>query len=222
MADYEPRGLTELAGLVEDYGIGPDTEAAAIIYGSTARTASPTSDLDILIVEKDPQPSERQQAFVRDFIDLHRRTGRTIDTEVPYENKLFYSLDEVHGSFAHAMFETSDGLAVPSLEGMQEGDPYFASPDMKLRLCFNAFTSAHLQLAGSRNFYAGLRSRARRSLGELVRQLTPSEQLSDNLQENLRRLIPPGLDTKDYLGYYPTDTVFLDTLRAAVRKQSEA
>ena len=213
-------GLDELRLQVQEYGISDESDAVAICYGSTIRARSSSSDLDMLFVETAPKTVDKQQDFVASLIELHHRTGRLIDTEVPYDNKLFYSPAEIAESFAHTMFLTEDNdLCIPSLVGMQEGDPYFASHNMKLRLAFNAFTSAHLLLAGSSRFYTTLRESAQKSLSVLVKRLAEHQGLVVNDLATAQHLLfaPDGIHPKDFLGYYPEDTAFQTCLRQALR-----
>lgn len=214
----------DIRGLAADYGVDDETEGVALCYGSMAwPDGSPEADIDMLIVE-DPTETytgEDRAAFTAGLIAVHQRTGRRLDEEVPYANKLFYSRAEIDAAFRHDMFpiDHSGHITIPDLSGMRKGDPYFSGRDMKLRLALNAFTSAHIFIAGSPATYRELSSGAAHSLNSLAQKLAATAGVVLESPDRARDLLvgPPGIDFKDYLGYRPDDPVFRAALAGTFR-----
>ena len=209
--------LAPLREVVAAYGLHNPEASFAICYGSTVRSASETSDFDMLIVERTASPDAWRAEFADRLVALHHTTGRQIDQEVPYENKLFYALGEVQASLSHEMFWSADesaAFSIPTFEGAQDNDPYFASPAMKQRLCLNALTSAHSFLGGNRVLYRGVQRAATVSLGYLASQIVGEKIAATSFDETCEFLAASGdARYKDFLGYTPEDGDFRRMLR---------
>lgn len=227
-SDLSPKVVKDLQllrELVLGYGVNAHTESFALCYGSTARKNSSVSDLDMLIVEDAPRSLSGRSQFIHNLVALHQTSGRCIDTEVPYENKLFYGFNDLQDSFALSMFTDSAGRwHVPLLKDLADDDAYFASRSMKLRLCLNAFTSTHVFIAGNQALYESVCAKAEDALFRVIKILARQEGIKKIDQEVACELLmsKDGNRYKDYLGYSPEDTTLMKTLTALVSDNSDA
>ncbi|MEK7152740.1 MAG: hypothetical protein AAB834_02230 [Patescibacteria group bacterium] len=210
--------LTSLQAVVNTKGLQDPANALAICYGSTVRDGSTTSDLDMLIVERSASADAWRTSFTESLISLHTATGRMIDLEVPYQNKLFYTVGELACSLSHTMFWEGGAFAIKTFEGSADDDPYFASPDMKLRLGLNAFSSAHVFLGGNKAWHSQLGHAATISLGHLAAQIVGPAIETAPFTEIKAALVTSsdGASYKDFLGYHPADMQFSQALESGV------
>lgn len=191
--------LRPIGQLVTTHDLTTREGSFALSYGSSV-LGSPTSDFDLLIVTYERLPKSAQDQFINDLITLHHDTNRTLDEEVPYDTKLFYTHEEVGESLTLPFIRPVEPgkIDVRYLDQMHEDDTYFESPEMKQRLVFNALTSPHEFLAGDAQIYRRFLVLARQSLTKLVRHLREGDprDISDILGVS-----PDGITGKDYLGY---------------------
>jgi hypothetical protein len=217
-ADFLPSFIPDLRTIIRQYGFTNEASAVAVCYGSSIRTDSKVSDIDMLLAEPQPLSGLKRKAFIDAFVRLHNDNGRQLDTEVPYDNKLFYTYDEIEESLTHSMLEDEEGrIRIPNLSKLSSDDTYFNSRAMKLRLCFNAFTSTHIFIAGNRTIYNNLCKKAEVSLAALVERLSMQEQREISGIAAARQLLAcEGINYKDYLGYHPEDGFFNCCLEKAL------
>lgn len=202
-----PDMFTPLRQLVAYHDLASKEGSFAISYGSSVR-GSETSDLDLLIVTKEPLASVDQDRFIEGLIALHLASHRAIDEEVPYDNKLFYTHKEIREAlelpFARPLHPGR--IAIRYLDQADDDDAYFESNEMKQRLAFNALTSPHEFLAGDETTYLRVLMFAQQSFAKLVRHLCDGD--PRDLDEMLR-VSPDGIASKDYLGYTAIDATLL-------------
>lgn len=102
-----------------------------------------TSDIDLFYASPHTSPEAvdrvRLGVFIRNF---HMQYGRTIDEEVPYENKTVYGFDELDRAIDFGGFVLHDNkLFVPKVIKDTE---FLNSEGIKLRLALNALTTPNL------------------------------------------------------------------------------
>ena len=73
-----------------------------LLYGSAALNNVNTSDLDVAYIVKDWDENLFQK--IKELtIKFQKKYGMRLDEEVPYENKLIYSIDEVENMLKYRM-----------------------------------------------------------------------------------------------------------------------
>lgn len=189
------------AATVGDDGYG-------LAYGShAAGNANPDSDLDLLFVAAAELGRSHAVQLVEHVIALHRKHRLRLDHEVAYDVKLHATLAQVDAAVAlrGLTIEPDGRLRVPQLVAR----PWFLnSAPFKLRLIFNALTSAHVFLGGNPTLYQRHRVQACRSLALLaltlldpVTSFTATQAVAVLTHDN-------GATGKDYLGYTGGATLY--------------
>ena len=117
-------------------------DSFAIIYGSSVRTRSLQSDLDVAFVLSKAIPGiqERAEVFIR---ELHDKHSLIIDQEVPFANKLVYTPSQVRNALSLSYFidPLSNRCVVSPVR--KEKD-FLASAEVNGRLLLNALTTPHI------------------------------------------------------------------------------
>ncbi|MDG4765118.1 nucleotidyltransferase domain-containing protein [Solwaraspora sp. WMMD406] len=189
------------AAVVGDAGYG-------LAYGShAAGNAKPDSDLDLLYVAATELGHTQAVRLIEQVVALHRKHQLRLDHEVAYEVKLYATLAQVDAAIAlrGLMIQPDGRLRVPQLVAQ----PLFLnSVPFKLRLIFNALTSAHAFLGGNLNLYQHHRAQACRSLALLALALL--DPVSSFTATQVVAVLTHGYGTagKDYLGYTGDATLY--------------
>lgn len=176
-----------------------DRDHFICVYGSYASDHyTPLSDIDVFIATE--SYNEQEFARARDVVcDLHRQFGLPLDDEVPYENKLVVSYSDLIDAVALRAFTREDArYVIPPIRKDRE---FLASPEVRLRLIFNALTSPHVCIAGNHEHYRQTKAEAEYALFTLAHGLTAKQGAST--QELLESLLrgPGGEEGELYLGY---------------------
>lgn len=170
----------------------------AVTYGSYASGCQTSaSDIDFFVAVEQSQ-KEDLDALVLLLKDLEQEYAITLDTEVPYENKLlvsFIDLDHAVALDAFALDGTS--AVVPSI---QKEKTFLSSPQIRWRLILNALTTPHIMIAGNSDIYQRYRLSAEAAVRDLSKLLTGNTEL---LEERVRALITSkdGATGEMFLGY---------------------
>ncbi|MGC4854402.1 nucleotidyltransferase domain-containing protein [Micromonospora sp. DT4] len=190
------------------------TAGYGLVYGSHARgTASPQSDLDLLLITDEVPDRMDTAALVSEVRSLHARHGLDLDEEVAYEVKLFARTDEVIQAIALGGFviDPSGRLSIPPVVA----EPGFLnSTPFKLRLILNALTSPHIFLGGNVERYREHQAQASNAVALLALSMVDeTERISiTHLVHMLISDPGSGSHGKDYLGYASSDTAALHGL----------
>lgn len=183
-------------------------EGYGLAYGSHATgTATPTSDLDLVLVTHQPLPPDRLGQLVDAVCQLHNDHGLALDTEVDYAVKVHATHADVTDAVSLRCFDLRD-------DGRLEVSPVVVEPwflnsePFRLRLLLNAGTSPHIFLGGDIALYYEHRCRAERGLALLALSLHTSGATSlaaTTLADAAAALTetPCGASGKDFLGYVP-------------------
>ena len=125
----------------ECYGNYVDT---IIIYGSNIYNAS-SSDLDIcLVVNK--SDAKINEKLITDTINFHKLTGLMVDEEIPFDNKLIYTWDEIKYTLDNSPFY-QDGKY--EIKDIVKSKAFLSSREMKQRLLLNILTTDHVVIGKS-------------------------------------------------------------------------
>lgn len=187
------------------YSACPEIEGAdqsfVCIYGSSVyKPDSDSSDIDLLI----SAPPERIECIelgrvTGSVIELHEQLGRQTDEEVPYENKLLYSTEELIEAITFGGFVVEGcEIFVPEVK---KSDEFLRSNEVKLRLALNALTTPNRIVSPCKEYADKLTRCAQISaviLGISTSPIQPvtSADILDNLTHSRN-----GKTGEDYLGY---------------------
>lgn len=111
-----------------------------IFYGSNIYNES-SSDLDLCLI----LPNEVSQETKKNLIDITKKfqikKALRIDEEIPFENKLIYTKQEVNDIFLNSPFRDEKGNYV--YHEIEKTNSFLNSPEMKKRLMLNILTTDH-------------------------------------------------------------------------------
>jgi len=179
----------------------PSGEHFACIYGSYATSHfQEESDLDIVFATSiyDQADFSRIEDFV---ISQHIKHGLEIDQEVPYDNKLLVTYQDIKDAARLDVFPKRDDgrYSVPEITD----DPVFlASTDARKRLLLNAFTTPHIFIHGDRVSYDQLRGGCEKAVIKLARGIgSTALSNSDDILNTLLDNPEDGSGGRAYLGY---------------------
>ena len=115
-----------------------------IIYGSNIYNES-NSDLDIcLIVDKCSEKIKNE--IICSTKKFHEDNGLKIDEEVPFDNKLIYTYEEIENVLANPPFYNNGEVVINKIVKTKE---FLSSEEMKKRLLLNILTTDHLTIGNS-------------------------------------------------------------------------
>lgn len=119
-----------------------------IIYGSNIYNIS-SSDLDVcLIVDKDDYDMKRK--IIYETIMFHKLNKLRIDEEIPFENKLIYTWNEINYTLNNSPFYQNGKYEIKDIDKNPE---FLSSNEMKQRLILNILTTDHIVIGKSIDIY---------------------------------------------------------------------
>jgi predicted nucleotidyltransferase len=197
-----------------------DRDHFVCIYGSYASGHyRESSDIDLFVALK--YHDRREFELLRDFVqDLHLRHGLPLDDEVPYENKLVASYDDIRDAIGLKAF-TQDGERY-SVAPIEKRPEFLASREVRLRLILNALTTPHLCLSGNNQLYSEFRISAESALMTLAKGLLIEEDMSPEQILNVLLKGENGERGELYLGYKEERTETIAYLRDLVARHSNS
>ncbi len=209
----------EISEFVDDH-CSQHPEDYAVVYGSSVYSPDKvTSDVDMFLVSRDADnvAIDSLVAFIK---DLHLKNGRSLDAEVPYENKVLYSLAEIDSAVNFSGFEVIDGkIVVPEVKKEAE---FLQSDQIKARLALNGLTTPHVVFG--KDFAQYHEARVKAGLAITILAISLSEQSRFNL-DDLRDALVVGDDGQSgemFLGYkteYPiVDEHLVGILNAGLKR----
>lgn len=122
----------------------PNKIRSVIIYGSNIYNES-SSDLDACVII-DNKDVEIIGDIIKKTIDFHRSHNLKIDEEIPHENKLVYTFNELVDTINNPPFY-KDGKVV--INDIVKSKEFLSSKEMKKRLLFNILTTDHVTIGFS-------------------------------------------------------------------------
>jgi len=112
-----------------------------ILYGSSAIGVN-GNDLDMCFISNNDLTKEQLSELIKITKYYHYKYNLKIDEEVPYENKLIYTMDFINDTFNKSPFPFINGkYIIPKIIKSQE---FLSSTDMKKRLLLNILTTNHI------------------------------------------------------------------------------
>ncbi len=189
------------------------------VYGSYASEHhTKTSDIDIFVALEKYDVIDFEK--VRDFlINLHIRYGLNLDDEVPYENKLVVSYEDIQHAIAlHYFIKDGAQYVVPAVQKKKE---FLSSPEIRWRLILNALTSPHECISGDRELYTTFRESAEKSITRLAHGLI-KDKIKPTIKELVEALLsgPNKEEGEMYLGYKKERRVVIEYLERIIKKYS--
>lgn len=188
----------------------------AVAYGSSAYGAAHAkSDLDIFIATESPNQHDR--AVLTDLIiEAHTSHNLGLDDEVPYENKLVVSFDDVAQAIALTPFpSTENGRFVPPVVKSEE---FLSSHPVRLRLLLNALTTPHLLIGGDEAIYAEFKAGAENAIVTLGTELSNSSSPSNEDILQVLLVGSRGESGEEYLGYKRDRAQIMDYLSELISR----
>ena len=165
-----------------------------IIYGSNIYNCS-SSDLDVCLITSEYNQSLRDE-IIRMTKEFHLSNNLRIDEEIPFENKLIYSENEVLNTLEHSPFEFDGETLIKDIVKTRE---FLSSIEMKKRLLLNILTTDHLTMGKSTEEYE------RKALKIIIETLKKYYSLKD---VDVEKILPyfyrnpyTGAEGEMYLGY---------------------
>lgn len=169
------------------------------IYGSSVYSSEKeTSDVDMFVVTHNAGALALGPTV--DFIqDLHRRHGRTLDAEVPYENKVHYTATEMDAALRFGGFEVNgQHISVPTV---RKEPSFLNSPAIKARLALNGLTTPHSAVGVDFNRYHANRAKAGEAITLLAISLCDEEAFTIPDLHHTLTTDRQGASGEMYLGY---------------------
>lgn len=169
-------------------------------YGSYATDSfHPSSDIDIFFAAEEVTP-EDITAVTSFMIQYHLENGLARDEEVPYENKLMVSYNDVNQAANLAGLD-QNGMQIVVPKVIKDAS-FLSSLKVRFRLLFNALTSPHQFIGRDYQAYSIFKDVAERNLFKLAKALSNGT-VDLNLGNLIEALLqsPNGEEGELFLGY---------------------
>lgn len=118
-----------------------DEVKAIIIYGSNIYNES-SSDLDVCVVI-DEYDELLENKIINKTIQFHKEYNLKIDEEIPHNNKLVYTINEIENTLSNPPFYIDGKVIINDIVKTKE---FLSSNEMKQRLLLNILTTDHLTI----------------------------------------------------------------------------
>lgn len=165
-----------------------------IIYGSNIYNES-SSDLDVCIIVNNIDLS-LQEKMINETILFHKKNKLKVDEEIPYRNKLIYTVDEIEETLSNSPFYKNGKLVVNDIKKTEE---FLSSKEMKKRLLLNILTTDHLSIGESTVDYE------KRAFKIILNTIIDYFKIEDNSEEKILECMYTNKYTgafgEMYLGY---------------------
>lgn len=178
----------------------PDPNDMLILYGSAAGGKT-TSDFDCCFIRAQGYTSEELKKAVDAIISFHTENGLRLDDEVPHENKLLYSKQEL----LHVITQTpfyKDHTGKIIIDQIEKSKKFLSSPQIKERLLFNLLTTNSCLLLGNAQKFEFYKAKAWDSLSKLMFAYTDNKYATPaDFIQNLCTDPVTQKSGEDFLGY---------------------
>ena len=124
-----------------------DLKPTIITYGSNSYGDN-FNDLDVCIVIEGHLHEDEEISIIDFTREFSLRHGLRIDEEIPYKNKLLYTLNEVEEFVMSNPFITSKGNCM--ITDIEKTQQFLATRTMKHRLLLNILTTKHVVVYGNK------------------------------------------------------------------------
>ena len=119
-----------------------------IIYGSNIYEGN-LSDLDVCIIVQNITHREKRN-IINDTIKFHLNNGLKLDEEIPFSNKLVYSLNDIDNAITDSPFYDNGKILINRIKKTKS---FLNSEEMKNRLIINILTTDHVVIGKSVSEY---------------------------------------------------------------------
>jgi predicted nucleotidyltransferase len=171
----------------------------AILYGSSLESRKDAHDVDVSIIVPD-YTSDKLNKIANTAMDLHLKYGFRLDFDVPYKNKILYSLEDVSRAISAKAFLKKNGKFV--IDPIKMEEEFLESDSMKDRLLLNVLTTKNKLLFGDRIFFKKITKLAWATIVRVVFSNSNNHGLSKSeFIELLGGDCAAGKQYKSYLGY---------------------
>lgn len=186
------------------------------LYGSQAYGVSTEkSDIDVMFAVKNEADVDLSE-LIRCVVDFHVSHQISLDHEVPYENKILITYDELEKAVNLGGFAVSDDrIVIPEIVKTAE---FLSTPAVKMRLALCALTSPHVVFGNNSEKYQTHKQLAERNIVLLAIDLVHDDTFSREAILDVLLNGKNGETDEMYLGYkkYP---VVLEYLRSLIERQ---
>jgi hypothetical protein len=189
------------------------------VYGSSIYSPDKrTSDVDLFAVthrKAGQQSLLAASPSLAEFITgFHIEHGRRLDTEVPYDNKIQYTAEEIENAIQFGGFQVEGSkIIVPSVK---KETSFLRSPAIKARLALNALTSPHLVIGEDLTRYQVARRRASEAATLLGVSLLDREEFDVPMVQAALTTSESGAVGEMFLGYKTEHPIVGEYLRSVV------
>lgn len=110
-----------------------------VYYGSNIYNES-SSDLDLCLIFEKELSNDIQQELIEKTKEFQKNNHLKIDEEIPFTNKLVYTIDEIEDVFINSPFVENGTY---KLDDIVKSKEFLSSSIMKKRLMLNILTTDH-------------------------------------------------------------------------------
>lgn len=171
-----------------------DKVISIIIYGSNIYNEN-NSDLDVCLITIENTP-ELQENIISETLKFHLKYNLKVDEEIPYSNKLIYTVDEIESALNNPPFFYNGRVVINDIIKTKE---FLSSKEMKQRLLLNILTTDHLTIGESTIDYES------RALKIILNTIVTYFEINDNSENEILdcmyRNKYTGAYGEMYLGY---------------------
>lgn len=180
----------------EMYNEFPKLDFGIIIYGSNILDIN-SSDLDVCII-CDNVSNDDKEKITKKVIEFHHKYNLKIDQEVPYENKLIFSYQDIKDAIIDNPFVDRGIISINPIVKTKE---FLSSIEMKKRLILNILTTKHITI----NCKKIINEYEKKAWDVILNTIIENASLNDlspkNILKNLYRDVYTGNEGEMFLGY---------------------
>lgn len=171
-----------------------DNIISIIIYGSNIYNEN-SSDLDVCLIAHE-NTTELQERIISETMKFHLKYNLRIDEEIPYSNKLIYTINEIESILSNPPFLHNGRVVINDIVKTKE---FLSSKEMKGRLLLNILTTDHFTIGRDISIYEN------KALTIIVNAIVDYFNLDYNCEEKILdcmyKNIYTGAEGEMYLGY---------------------
>lgn len=175
-----------------------------VLYGSYHRIYDETTDVDLCIYAEEIT-QEQRRLIASEVENLHKRHGLLIDSDMKYINKTAFSREDIDLLKSTPPFPMDNGRIV--LTPITYERSFLDSPQMRLRLLINIFTTNSILMLGDPKQFEAIVAEMYGILLTIVDRTSEKDLLEEQVLEKLLYDNSKAYSYKSFLGYNPNDVV---------------
>lgn len=176
--------------------IFPNLNLGIIIYGSNIFNIN-SSDLDVCIIA-DNICEEDKMKITKKVIEFHHKYKLKIDQEVPYENKLIFSYQEIKDAIINHPFINA---GITTINPIMKTEEFLSSMEMRKRLILNILTTKHITINCNHVIKQYEKEAWDVILKTIIEYAGLSELTPENILKNIYCDVYTGNEGEMFLGY---------------------